>query len=99
MTVYVDEITRHPSGEWCHLMADTDEELHIFAARLGLSRGWVDHHRGRVDVLHYDLRPSKRALAIQMGAIEVRAKDYLTRKLNEQRNKSSLPKRVSNEET
>jgi hypothetical protein len=83
MAIYVDEIKIHPSGEWCHLMADSDEELHTFAAKLGMSRSWVHHHRGRVDVLHYDLRPSKRALAIQLGATEVKTKDYLRCKLRE----------------
>jgi hypothetical protein len=92
MTVYADEIRLYPSGEWCHLMADTDKELHAFAARLGLHRGWIDHHKGRVDVLHYDLRPAKRALAIQMGAVEVRAKDYLARKLKEKRTLAAAPK-------
>ena len=89
MTVYVDEITLHPTrGEWCHMMADSDAELHAFAAKLGLSRGWVHHHKGRVDVLHYDLRPNTRALAIQRGAVEVKTKAYLKRKLKEQRDKS-----------
>ncbi|QWQ39587.1 DUF4031 domain-containing protein [Streptomyces sp. YPW6] len=25
---------------WCHLTADTEDELHAFAARLGLRRSW-----------------------------------------------------------
>lgn len=43
MTVYVDDM-RVPArvgrinARWSHLMADTDEELHEFAARLGLRR-------------------------------------------------------------
>lgn len=41
----------------CHLMADTSDELHAFAARLGLRREWCQH-QGRV-LEHYDLMPSK----------------------------------------
>lgn len=43
MTVYVDDI-RMPArigridARWSDLMADTDEELHAFAAKLGLRR-------------------------------------------------------------
>ena len=85
MPVYVDEIRTYSSGAWCHLMADSDEELYAFAAKLGLSRGWTHLHRGRVEVLHYDLRPSKRAAAVRLGAIEVKAKDFLSRKLRDRK--------------
>jgi hypothetical protein len=83
MSVYVDEIRTYPSGEWCHLFADSDAELHEFARRIGLRRSWVDYHSGMVDILHYDLRPHTRALAVQYGAVEVRAKDYIARKRKE----------------
>ena len=49
MTVYVDDASipatvrnrsrSHPSA-WCHLTADTPQELHEFAARLGLGRSY-----------------------------------------------------------
>ena len=45
MTVYVDDariparIGRHDT-RWSHLFADTQTELHEFAARLGLHRRW-----------------------------------------------------------
>ena len=45
MTVYVDD-ARIPArvgrwdSSWSHLFADTQDELHAFAARLGLRRSW-----------------------------------------------------------
>jgi len=51
---------------WCHLFGDVADsaELHTFAARLGMRREWFDRD-------HYDLVPSRRALAVRLGAIEV----------------------------
>ena len=79
MTVYVDRIRDHGDGVrgearrygslWSHLTADTEEELHVFAARIGLRRGWAQHsgtHR-----FHYDVIPRVRAKAVAAGAIEV----------------------------
>lgn len=45
MTVYIDDMRRPArvgrlNAVWSHLMADTDDELHAFAARLGLRRSW-----------------------------------------------------------
>lgn len=66
MTIYVDQIKRHGSGLWCHMATDSDlDELHRIASDIGLKREWFqDHPR----VPHYDLRPSKRALAVECGA-------------------------------
>ena len=49
MAVYVDDYlfpatvpngARSVSGKWSHLTADTTEELHAFAAKLGMRRSW-----------------------------------------------------------
>lgn len=73
MTVYVDEIRRYPSGQWCHMMSDEGmEELHTFAANIGLRRSWFQDHPSHP---HYDLRPSKRRLALQNGATEIEGKE------------------------
>ena len=50
--------------EWCHLIADTDEELHEFAAKIGMLRYWFQGD-------HYDLTPKRRAAAVAAGAVEV----------------------------
>ncbi|WP_405676752.1 DUF4031 domain-containing protein [Streptomyces sp. NBC_01511] len=77
MTVYVDEIKDYTTvakmrglryTHWCHLLADTEDELHEFAARLGLRRSWFQAHAYR---WHYDIVPSKRAQAVRFGAQEV----------------------------
>lgn len=46
------------------------DELHLFAARLGLKRQWFQAPP-RASFPHYDLRPSKRVLAVRLGAKEV----------------------------
>jgi hypothetical protein len=74
VTVYVDD-WRQPArvgrldARWSHLTADTPEELHAFAARLGLKRAWFqDRPLGR---WHYDVTDSKRQRALRLGAVEV----------------------------
>jgi hypothetical protein len=74
-TIVVDELRTYTgmgrlSGQWCHMLSDTGnlDELHAFAARLGLRRSWFQNKRFAP---HYDLRPSKRALAVSLGAREV----------------------------
>ncbi|WP_420032290.1 DUF4031 domain-containing protein [Streptomyces sp. cg28] len=80
MSVYVDDIqdwTRIAKmrglryTHWCHLTADTEEELHEFAAHLGLKRAWFQKKSDRDYRWHYDLVPSKRAQAVRRGAVEV----------------------------
>lgn len=54
---------------WCHLFTDGDEEeLHRFAATIGMKRRWFQGDR---DGGHYDLTPGKRRLAVANGAKEV----------------------------
>ena len=74
MTVYVDDF-RMPArvgrlrARWSYLTADTRDELHAFATRLGLQRGWFqDKDDGR---WHYDVTDSKRGEAIALGATPV----------------------------
>ena len=69
MTVYVDHM-RAPYGRMimCHMVADTVEELHRMADRIGVKRRWFQDHNGRP---HYDICRSKRALAITLGAKEI----------------------------
>jgi len=66
------------SGRWCHLTTDGNlEDLHEFAQGIGLKREWFqDHPR----VPHYDLRPSKRARALEAGAVFVSAREQALRR-------------------
>lgn len=59
----------------CHLAADTLDELHSFAARLGMRRSWFQPGRGRHP--HYDLVKSRRDRAVALGAIEVSGRDMI----------------------
>lgn len=81
--VYVDQLTVYPNA-WgpflkgsCHLTADSDEELHAFAAKLGLKRSWFQLHRV---INHYDLTASKRALAVELGAVEMSFREQRARR-------------------
>lgn len=72
MTVYVDDMQasftpKHANTRryvMCHMIADTDKELHAMAARIGVARSWYQGD-------HYDIAKSKRALAIEYGAVEI----------------------------
>lgn len=70
MTVYVDDM-RAKFGRMimCHMLADTDEELHAMAARIGVQRRW--HQKPGTHLSHYDICLSKRALAVRFGAVEI----------------------------
>lgn len=78
--IYVDALVMHPGARppfhrgSCHLFADSVDELHAFAAGLGLLRRWFQRHRV---CDHYDLTPAKRALALRLGAIERSMRTHL----------------------
>jgi predicted kinase len=78
MAILVDELREYPDAglpftTWCHLATDGSfEELHAFAARLGLRRAWFQHD-------HYDLPPHGRAAAVALGAEEVPTGELLRR--------------------
>jgi hypothetical protein len=54
---------------WCHLVADTDEELLACGAELGVSEAWLQGSR-RWDH-HFDLPAAFRSRALDLGAREV----------------------------
>ncbi|MEJ8837559.1 DUF4031 domain-containing protein [Ramlibacter sp. AN1133] len=68
--VYVDDM-RAQVGTMvmCHMIADSDEELHAMADRIGVSRRWFQHP-GR-PTRHYDISLSKRALAVAANAVQI----------------------------
>lgn len=83
MAVYVDSagipatVGRNTS-RWSHLTADTKDELHAFAERLGLRRSWFQTCKNRrmcpperCPHWHYDVTAGKRAQALRMGAVEL----------------------------
>lgn len=70
MSVYVDDAAMAWRGKrWYHLTADSTDELHDFAARLGLKREWFQQSAYRREEDHYDVTDHFRDLAILLGAI------------------------------
>lgn len=76
--VYVDMLINYgwKLGPSCHMIADTEIELHELAAKIGLKRSWF-----QTDSIlnHYDLTGNKRKLAIANGAIEINRKQLCER--------------------
>ena len=70
MSVYVDR-ARNGYGRMimCHMVADTPDELHAMADRIGVARRWFQAPP-KASFWHYDIAQSKRALAIAAGAID-----------------------------
>lgn len=69
MTVYVDDAVWPWRGErWAHLMADTLEELHAFAASLGLPR---HSFQNKLSGCHYDVTARMRERALALGAVAI----------------------------
>lgn len=70
MAVYVDDMqASYGRMVMCHMLADTDDELHIMADRIGVARRW--HQKSGTPHSHYDICKSKRAMAVKLGAIEI----------------------------
>lgn len=78
--ILVDGVQEHAAPglrykRWSHLVSTVDEtELHAFAARLGLRKEWAQLRPG-ASAAHYDVVPTKRALALRLGAQEVTSRD------------------------
>ncbi|MFI9047969.1 DUF4031 domain-containing protein [Streptomyces sp. NPDC053427] len=74
MAIYIDPPTWPGHGRmWSHLVSDTSfEELHAFAARIGIPRRAFERD-------HYDLPAERYAEAARAGAVEVGCKELLRR--------------------
>jgi hypothetical protein len=73
MTCYVDSVRSYPGAglrftEFCHLLADTRDELHEMADALGIPRRFFQDHPWR---WHHDLPAHLRERAVELGAREV----------------------------
>lgn len=73
MTVYVDDM-RAKFGRlvMCHMVADTEAELHAMADCIGVDRKW---YQNKPRHPHYDIALSKRVLAVSAGAVEISQRD------------------------
>jgi hypothetical protein len=63
--IYVDDMrSRYGRMIMCHMIADTEGELHDFAEEIGIARHWYQGD-------HYDICLKTKARALRRGAIEV----------------------------
>ena len=71
MSVYVDT-ARHPFRGYimCHMIADSLDELHQMADKIGMERRWFQAPP-KASHPHYDIPESRRAKALALGAQEV----------------------------
>jgi hypothetical protein len=98
MTVYVDEVRVWPTtircfkAGSCHLTADSLDELHSFARRVGLRRGWF---QGGSIVPHYDLTPKRREVAIAEGAVFVPARKQALARIEARRQRDEASAKLS----
>lgn len=71
MPIYVDNMNaKFGRMIMCHLIADSDQELHDMADKIGVQRKW--HQKPpKSKHSHYDIALVKKKLAIENGAIEI----------------------------
>lgn len=68
--VYVDDMrAKYRRMVMCHMIADTDAELHEMASRIGVRRRWHQHPPEHDS--HYDICLAMRRTAVVAGAIEI----------------------------
>ena len=76
MTVYVDDMrARYGRMVMCHMIADSDEELHLMARMIGVDRRW--HQAPPMHDSHYDIALCKRAAAVALGAVSVTCRELV----------------------
>lgn len=73
MTVYVDTMkASYGRMKMCHMYADTLDELHAMAERLGVRRYFQAPPKASHP--HYDISLGKKAEAMRQGAVEITMK-------------------------
>lgn len=77
MAVYVDKaLTKWKGMLWCHLVADSLDELHEFAIVIGMKQQWFQEPP-KVKYPHYDIPEFRRVLAIKNGAVEIGRRELI----------------------
>lgn len=74
MAVYVDSVfIPFRRMLMCHMIADTLEELHEMAEKIGMRREWF---QASASFPHYDVAKGRREDAIRFGAVVLPRKEY-----------------------
>jgi hypothetical protein len=77
MTVYVDDMKANFGRmKMCHMVADTREELLAMADTIGVQRKWLQYPGTWKE--HFDIALTKRAKAVQAGAVEIEAQQLVS---------------------
>ena len=77
MAVFVDDAAIVYRGKpRYHLMADSLQELHVFAVQAGIKRCWFHNTR---NYPHYDVTQEQRNTALGLGAQALTSKDLVLR--------------------
>lgn len=72
MAIYIDKKkSKFGKMVMCHMLADSIEELHSMANKLGLKPSWFQNRK----TPHYDICKSMRLKALAYGAIEISNKE------------------------
>ena len=75
MGVYVYDMEAPYRGmKMCHMAADLAEDLLAMADRIGVQRNWKQYPGTAKE--HFDICLSKRALAVQNGAVELTMHEF-----------------------
>lgn len=80
MTVYVDApiwtkaASKQPRKTYSHMVADSLQELHEFAAKIGIKKHFFHKHRV---ASHYDITSDQQVVALSNGAQLVSSTDIV----------------------
>ncbi|WP_288392033.1 DUF4031 domain-containing protein [uncultured Herbaspirillum sp.] len=75
--IYVDNAQIAWRGRlWCHLVADSLDELHQFARSIGQKRAWF---QADASLPHYDITVEARVMALSLGAIPADRRTLISR--------------------
>lgn len=87
MAVYVDEVFSLRGNLWCHMLADSSDELEQMAEAIGIPL--EAKQKPGTPYEHYDLKPEMRERALAHGAKEMSWQElnhFINRKKAAQRN-------------
>lgn len=92
MTVYVDDMYRYPMGQFrrmkmSHMIADTEEELHVMADKINLARKWYQGD-------HYDVSIGYRRDAIRHGAVPITLRELAAKAMEIRRSRRAVQKEI-----
>lgn len=75
MAVYIDSANlKYRNMIMCHMIADSYEELHDMAQKIGMKKAWF---QSNASFPHYDVCLMRKKKAIQYGAIQLNRRELV----------------------